>query len=164
MKSLIVFDSVFGNTERVACHLRDILAETGESTAVRVADYSQDMLRGTELLLLASPTRAFKPTPAMTALVRGFPASTLKSLKTGVFDTRIAMEDITIQFIRFFQKRSGGAAAVMARSLTRKGATLISEPQGFHVMESEGPLKEGELDRAASWVRALITKTNGGSI
>lgn len=164
MKSLIVFDSVFGNTEQVARHVGTILAETGESTVVRIPDYSPDMLRGTELLLLGSPTRAFKPTPAMTALIRSLPASTLKGLKIGVFDTRIALEDISVQFIRFFQKRSGGGAAVMAKHLARKGITCISEPEGFCVLESEGPLKDGELDRATEWVRVLMTKTNGGTI
>ncbi|MBN2049537.1 MAG: hypothetical protein JW760_03775, partial [Spirochaetales bacterium] len=92
------------------------------------------------------------------------PASTLKGLKIGVFDTRIALEDISVQFIRFFQKRSGGGAAVMAKHLARKGITCISEPEGFCVLESEGPLKDGELDRATEWVRVLMTKTNGGTI
>ena len=164
MKSLIVFDSVFGNTERVARHLGTILAETGELTVVKIPDYSPDMLPGTELLLLGSPTRAFKPTPAMTALIRSFPASTLKGLKIGVFDTRITLEDIPVKFIRFFQKRSGGAAGVMARLFARKGITLVSEPEGFCVLESEGPLKDGELDRAAAWAGALVVKIKGGTV
>lgn len=163
MRSLILFDSVFGNTERLARHLGKILEEKGESIVVKLPDYSPDMLRGKELLLLGSPTRAFKPTPAMTTLIRRLPVSTLKSLKIGTFDTRIAMEDIPVRFIRYFQKRSGGAASVMARQLARRGVTLISEPKGFCVKESEGPLKDGELDKAAAWALTLINKTLGGN-
>ena len=163
MRSLILFDSVFGNTERLARQLGKILEEKGESIVVKLPNYSPDMLRGKELLLLGSPTRAFKPTPAMTALIRSLPVSSLKKLKVGTFDTRIALEDITERFIKYFQKRSGGAASVMARQLSRKGVTLISEPEGFYVLESEGPLKQGELDKADAWARTLINKTLGGN-
>lgn len=38
---------------------------------------------------------------------------------------------------------------------TKQIAQAIS-PEGFFVKESEGPLKEGELERAADWIKIAI--------
>jgi DNA-binding CsgD family transcriptional regulator len=43
----------------------------------------------------------------------------------------------------------GYAAGKIAGSLKTKGGTLILSPEAFFVKGKEGPLKEGELERAA---------------
>ena len=42
-----------------------------------------------------------------------------------------------------------------ARAKKKKGE-LALEPEGFIVTGTEGPLKEGELERAANWIRPVI--------
>jgi len=37
-----------------------------------------------------------------------------------------------------------------------KGGYLAAEPEGFIVEDSEGPLKKGELERAASWAKGIV--------
>lgn len=49
----------------------------------------------------------------------------------------------------------GYAAEPIARQLMKKGGTLALPPEGFYVKASEGPLKDGELDRAAAWARQI---------
>lgn len=53
----------------------------------------------------------------------------------------------------------GYAADSMAAIITRKGARIAGTPIGFFVSDSEGPLKEGELDRAAAWAATLMEKS-----
>ena len=36
-----------------------------------------------------------------------------------------------------------------------KGAEIITTPEGFLVEETEGPLVEGEQERAAAWMKGL---------
>ena len=55
-------------------------------------------------------------------------------------------------------KLFGYTAKPIASKFERKGGELIISPEGFFVKDSEGPLKDGELERAADWVK-LITKT-----
>ena len=50
----------------------------------------------------------------------------------------------------------GYAAGRIANRLERKGGYLAAEPEGFIVEDSEGPLKKGELERAAIWARRII--------
>ena len=49
----------------------------------------------------------------------------------------------------------GYAAKPIADRLQAKGGQLIAAPEGFIVMDREGPLKPGELDRAAAWAGRL---------
>ena len=58
--------------------------------------------------------------------------------------------------MRFIMKMGGYAARRMAESLKKKGASLVVPPEGFFVKDREGPLKEGELERAAEWVKTII--------
>ena len=40
--------------------------------------------------------------------------------------------------------------------LKKKGGTLVKEPEGFFVEDTEGPLREGELERAVGWAREIV--------
>ena len=75
------------------------------------------------------------------------------------FDTRIETSDIPSPVLRTFVKIGGYAARPIADRLKKKGGDLIASPEGFFVAGEKGPLKEGELERAAGWVRRnRITK------
>ena len=60
---------------------------------------------------------------------------------------------------RFDKSRilTGSAAKTMARKLGRRGYRIVAEPESFFVLDAEGPLKEGELDRASRWGASLGT-------
>jgi len=53
-------------------------------------------------------------------------------------------------------RMAGGAAPAIARRLYRSGYVLAAEPVGFVVEDAEGPLREGELDRAEAWGAGLV--------
>jgi hypothetical protein len=51
----------------------------------------------------------------------------------------------------------GYAAKPIANLLMKKGGTLAMELEGFAVMDSEGPLKEGEIGRAKEWAGRILS-------
>lgn len=61
MKALIVYDSVFGNTEKVAM----MLVESLQTTAVRINQLPEQWSEDLTWLIIGSPTRAFSPTKAI---------------------------------------------------------------------------------------------------
>jgi len=71
------------------------------------------------------------------------------------FDTRFSAKDKGIG-IRILLRVLGYAAGRIANRLKRKGGYLAAEPEGFIVEDSEGPLKKGELERAAIWAKGII--------
>ena len=47
------------------------------------------------------------------------------------------------------------AAERIAKDLVKKGGRLVAEPEGFIVENKEGPLKQGELERASKWAKEM---------
>src|SRR5512133_1950906 len=147
--SLVVYDSIFGNTEQIARAIGDSLGSPEEVRVSRVSEVKSDDLAGLELLIVGSPTRSFRPTPAIVEFLKGIPAGRLQDVKVAAFDTRIAAGDISSPVLRTFVKIGGYAARPIADRLKKLGGDLIAPPEGFFVAGEKGPLKEGELARAA---------------
>ena len=153
MKALVVFDSFFGNTEQIARAIGTALADDYEVGLVRVGEFKPEQLSGVQLLIVGSPTRGFRPTPAINAFISGIPAGGLKGVEVAAFDTRITAQDVNNIVYTPMVKIFGYAAKPIADKLARKGSHVIVLPEGFHVEGEKGPLKEGELERAAAWAK-----------
>lgn len=156
MKALVVYDSVFGNTEQIAQAIGNTLDSQEDVSILRVNDVKLEQLTGLKLLIVGSPTRAFKPTKAITNFLKRIPKNGLNGINVAAFDTRIALSDIDSHILPVFVKIFGYAAGRIAKRLKRKGGILIASPEGFFVKGKEGPLKDGELERAASWMKLII--------
>jgi flavodoxin len=156
MKALVVYDSVFGNTEKVAQAMGQALGSHAEAQALRVGDVKAEDMTGLGALIVGSPTRAFSPTPAIKKWLRSLPSSSLKGIKVAAFDTRISVEDVDSAILNFLVKIFGYAAKPIGDRLTKKGGGLGMPPEGFLVDGTEGPLKEGELERAADWALRML--------
>ncbi len=87
MRTVILYDSVFGNTEKLAVHIADTLG----AALRRVADLSGVI--DFDVLIVGSPTRAFRPTPAITAWLKKLPAGALAGVRAAAFDTRIDLSE-----------------------------------------------------------------------
>ncbi len=157
MKSIVIYDSQYGNTEKIAQSVRDILAEQGEVILVRVAEYKPDLLTGVDLIIVGSPTQGFRPTQATRDFLKKIPAGQLKGLRVAAFDTRFTQANIQKNaFLASMVKLFGYAAEPIGKALQKSGGELVVPPQGFYVDNTEGPLLEGELERSADWTRKLF--------
>jgi len=157
MKVLIVYDSVFGNKEKIALAISNSLASKENVETFRVSAIKPEQLIGLGLLIVGSPTRAFRPTKAITNFLKKISSNSLKGVKVAAFDTRISPTDVNSRFLNILVKLFGYAAKPIADKLEKKGGELIILPEGFFVKGTEGPLKDGELERDADWAK-LITK------
>jgi len=151
MNALIIYDSVFGNTEKIAQAMGAAL----NAPVVKVDAVTQAQLAGLDVLIVGSPTRSFRSTPAIADFIKAIPAGALQGVRVSGFDTRIALETIKSGFFRGIVKMGGYAAKPIADALVKKGATLAQTPEGFIVQAEQGPLRAGELERAAAWARQL---------
>ena len=154
MKALVVYDSFFGNTEKVA---QAIAAGLG-AEAVRVSDFRADRLQGLDLLVIGAPTRGFRPSPLVKDLLKALPTRSLSGIKVAAFDTRIALADVKSRILPPLVKLFGYAAEPIGRAMAKAGGALIVPPEGFIVKDTEGPLKDGELERATAWAARLAAE------
>jgi flavodoxin len=146
MNTLVVYDSQYGNTERIAQAIADALRAFGQATAVRVDPARPVSFQGVDLLMLGSPTQGLKPTVAIQSLLEIASLSPAPGLAVACFDTRF----------RGFMWRSS-AAPHMASQLRARGVEPLIPPESFFVkfMKAEGPLLDGEVERAATWAKML---------
>ena len=93
MKAMVIYDSVFGNTEQVAREIGNSLDSQENVEILRVSSTKPDQLAGLELLFVGSPTRGFRPTEGITNFLKGIPADGLEGIKVAAFDTRISIND-----------------------------------------------------------------------
>lgn len=155
MKALVVYDSVFGNTEKIARAIAMSLGAAEDVITSRVSDLQPEQLAGATLMVVGSPTRKFRPTPAITRFVKNPAGSGLEGVGVAAFDTRVDSGDIKPALLRFLVNRGGYAARPIAAGLTKRGGELLAPPEGFFVGGTEGPLKTGELERAEAWARQI---------
>jgi len=148
MSTLVLYDSQFGNTEKIAQAIgKGISSEVSVKAAGDTGNINWSELT---LLVVGSPTQGGRPTPTLQKVFATIPDDGLKNAKVAAFDTRLRVEDHGFG-LRLLMKSIGYAATKMAKLLESKGGTLVSPPEGFFVADKEGPLKEGELERAEKW-------------
>lgn len=148
MKILIIYDSQFGNTERIAQVIADTLSEFGQAKAVHVDKIKFPELEKVDLLILGCPTQGWRPTPAMQQFLKNIFLFRLNDLSVAAFDTRFRMP----------RWLTGSAAKIIAKKLQEMGGSLLLPPESFFVKGTEGPLREGEIERAATWAYLVFNK------
>ena len=90
MKALVIYDSVFGNTEKIAL----AVGEGAGAQVVKVDALQDGALAGVELLLVGSPTRGFRPTEGIQKFLKGLPKGSLAGVAVGGFDTRMDVDEV----------------------------------------------------------------------
>jgi flavodoxin len=155
MNALIVYDSEFGNTERIAYA---IAKQLGTARVIRAAEVDTLDHVTCDLLLVGGPTQRHRASPTLHTLLERLPHGALKGVPAAAFDTRYRMSEFL----------SGSAAAWIAGRLKRAGARLILPPESFFIERDVPPqsekrrherehLESGEEERAAAWANALLT-------
>ena len=156
MKALVVYDSVFGNTEQIAQAIGKGLGSQKDVQICRVTDMKPEQFTGLNLLVVGSPTRAFRPTPAINNFLKRIPKKGLEGINVAAFDTGLSISDIESSFLRTCVKIFGYAAKPISDRLKKKGGRPTVPPEGFFVEGTEGPLKQGERERATNWAKQII--------
>ncbi|MGN6240596.1 MAG: flavodoxin domain-containing protein [Cellulosimicrobium cellulans] len=166
MDAAVVYESMYGNSERVAQAVAEGLSETVRVMVVDVSDpaASPDALRHMGLVVAGGPTHAFgmtRPTTRAEAVQRA--SGDVSDRATGLREwvESVPRQDETRLAATFdtrvtkVKSLPGSAARGAAKVLRRAGFRLVAPPASFYVGDVEGPLDDGELDRARAWGRAL---------
>lgn len=151
MQALVVYDSQFGNTEKIALAIASALREFGQVQAVHADPAHPAELAGVDLLVVGGPTQNMKATAGIRAFVDKLSPAQLSALSVACFDTRYRQP----------QMFTGSAADALAKSLSKIGVSPLVPAESFFVSRKAGPLVEGELDRAAAWARSLANTAMG---
>ena len=151
MKILILYDSFFGNTKKLAEEVKELLKEEHSASLKNVRDTEVSEISEYGLLIAGSPTRAFRPSENFKPFLKGINKTEFKGKKFMAFDTGIPREDVP-GFVSFLIKLFGYASTSIHKKLLKKGGIPIAAPETFFVGGKEGPIKDGEIKRIKNWV------------
>jgi flavodoxin I len=155
MKVVVIYDSKYGNTEKIAQALEQEVEKHDQGKLLTINDVSQSEIRSADLILVGSPTQGGAPTKSMKQFLESLPQDALEGKLVAAFDTRF---DDRVQklFLRLLMKLIGYASPRISTRLQSKGGELASDPVGFIVQDKAGPLKQGEIERATIWVDDIL--------
>jgi hypothetical protein len=166
MRSLVVYESSFGNTRRIAQQIAAALAREGDVELVSVDD-PLPPLEEVDLLVVGGPTHIHglsSPRSRQGALEQGADGEVgigvrgwIGALPNGARGPRVAAFDTRAHKPALLV---GSAAKGISRRLRQHGYALAAEPESFFVEGTPGPLEEGELVRAREWGRRIANEVS----
>lgn len=161
MRALVVYESIWGNTEAIA---RAVASGLGADAVVTSADDAPpSMPDGIDLVVVGGPTHAFSmssgttresarrqgatsiPLRGIREWIEGLPAPT-RPVRVATFDTRTVAPRLP-----------GSAAKKAMKRLMARGLEPAAKPETFGVHGYGGPLVDGEEDRAKAWGASLAS-------
>lgn len=147
MKTIILYDTKFGNTEEIAKAIGGGMREAGyQEVEVKCGSETRpDELREAEIWIFGSPTHMGGTTRNFKKLMRWMKKQGPQSKRGMAFDTR--MEDA-----------KKGAADKIAQAMLSVEVEMLCDPPSFIVQDREGPLSQGELERATAIGRKLAAQ------
>lgn len=162
MKALVVYESMWGNTRRVA---QAIAVGLGGARVAENHDVDNTDLEGLDLLVVGGPTHAFsmsRPSTRQDAHKQGATDGAedrgirewLDALPARV-DVPLATFDTRVLKVR---NLPGSAAKAADKELRRHHHGRVVDRASFYVHDSNGPLADGELDRARDWGAELAAQ------
>jgi hypothetical protein len=170
MKTLVVYESMYGNTRQIAERIGEGIATRSEVKVVPVAHATRELIDWADSLVVGGPTHAHgvsrprtragaadglnKPDSKL-VLEPGYDGAGVRewlaALPNGhgrggaAFDTRIKGPALF----------TGRASFGIAHELRRHGFELLTEPESF-LVTTQTELVEGELARAWEWGVELV--------
>ena len=163
MKAFVVYESLYGNTQKIAEAIVAGMQPWIDAEAVRVGDAAPDLIDRAALVVVGGPTHAWGMSRRRTrrvaaddvakhggAVARG---AVEIGVREWLFDVDGKGHRSAAFDTRFDKPRmlTGSAVRAIERGLLAADFTIFSRPRSFVVSGSSGPLADGELDRAREW-------------
>lgn len=170
MRALVVYESMFGNTQLIAKSIGEGLATCIDTEVVEVGSAPQVLDEGVSLLVVGGPTHAFSMTkPATRKSAAEQATGALVSTGIGIREWLDALGGTAEVGAAAFDTRvdkprlPGSAARGADKRLRSNGFHRVAGPTSFYVHGTTGPVVDGELDRARRWGETLGAKVSGAS-
>jgi flavodoxin len=147
MNALVVYFSKFGNTKKVAEAIAETLRSAASVRVMNIDRLTASDLEEVHLVVMGTPTHRMNLPKEIVPVFEKLPKRILKGKPVAVFDTSYKMS----WWLNHFT-----AAKRLSGKLRKLGGKRIVPPETFLVVEREGPLCEGEIERAQAWADTIL--------
>jgi flavodoxin len=153
MKGVVIYDTTYGNTKKIAEAITDALKESGLKVDIFHVKDIKELSGDYDFLILGSPTKI----GTMSWAVRGFIGKKIKGNEWA--NTPFAAFDTEGESI--MKKGGGSAAEKISKKLKDKGLKQLQPVLKAAVLGIKGPLKDGEIERAKEYAKKLVYELKG---
>ena len=169
MRTVIIYESVYGNTKQVAEVLAEVARGHGDAELFAPDVVPAEALQGADLVLIGGPTHihgmswaatrqsglaepsvsgrhpagADVPGPGLRNWFHG--VGRCDGVSAAAFDTRLEGPEVI----------TGRASLGISRRLRHHGFNEVAGPRSF-IVEKDNVLREGETDRAREWAVSVF--------
>jgi menaquinone-dependent protoporphyrinogen IX oxidase len=155
MKGIVVYDTSYGNTKKIAETIAETLKESGiEVDLFDVKDVKKLSAKDYDFLVLGSPTRFGTMSFAIKGFLGKVKSEEWMNKPFAAFDTE---NPENIERARIENKEWSAAEKIAAKLKDKKMNQLLPVMKAV-VFGQKGPLKEGEIDRTKDYARELAIK------
>jgi flavodoxin len=147
MKAMIVYQSRYGNCEKVARELFRGMQEAGADVTISDAAEASPPADDLDILAIGSPTRAGRAAGKVRKYMESMGSGSGSSLRFVAFGTGI---------VKWLDKGEM-AADFIHKEMSDAGFTPVMDPVRFGVQKTKGPLCDGELEKAYELGKRLAT-------
>ncbi len=172
MKSVLVYESMYGHTHTIAEAIARGLGKVGPIKVGGTDDITVDEIVGADVVVVGGPTHQHGIATESSRLVAIKHAAESPDVELDDSATAPALRDwldslprassqMGLAFDTRINKPSiltGSAARGIARRLHRHGFTPMEGPESFLLDGSDGPLLVGEEERAEEWGTMLARR------
>lgn len=172
MRALVVYESMFGNTQAVAKAVAEGMSQHMETALLECSLAPTILPSDLDLVVVGAPTHAFSMSrPSTRESAKAQATGDVVSRGTGIREwletlavpgeptTRVATFDTRVRHPHL----PGSAASAALRRLRRLGLRPAAPAKSFWVLGSPGPLAPGQEDDARAWgaelARGLVQTT-----
>jgi flavodoxin len=145
MNTLVIYDSLSGNTKIIAEAIASAIPD--QVTLVHVGEVDPSQIGTQDLLIIGAPTHGGNASDPVKELLENLPTPGEDSAKVAAFDTRMP---------NWWLKPFGFAGPKITSNLEKKGWQVLVPGEGFIVSGGEGPLMDGEEQRARTWAEGIV--------
>ena len=150
MKGIVVFDTSYGNTKRIAETISETLKESGIQVDVfYVKEVKKLSVKDYDFLVLGSPTKFGTMSFAIRFFLGKVKREEWMNKPFAAFDTENP-ENI--------ERKEGSAAEKIAEKLKERQMSQLLPVLKAVVLGMKGPLQEGEIERAREYAKKLATE------
>ena len=155
MNALVVYHSQFGNTQQIAEAVAEVFQGAGAARTLSADQLTAAELQDVDLVVMGTPTHKMNLPQAVRPVFEELPRRALHGVPIAAFDTSYKMSAVLARFT---------AAGRLNRKLRKLGGKRLVPPETFHVHDHhEGPLYDGEIERAKRWAGSILAELDDQS-
>jgi len=157
MKGTVVFDSVYGNTKKVAEAIAEQIRADGHSADILNLGESEAKKVEADFMFVGSPTRMGRPTKKAKAFVEGLNPEYWRNRPIVTFDTVGPMSEDEEKRKAWLARVENSAATRMRDQARARGIKVLSDVLHIAVTGFKGPLAPDALDQARDFTHRFVT-------